>query len=201
MALKTIQFVFERGFQFFSRAIHGESDGLRFMRDCDGGMAFQPCFHHAALVLRAALFAVLVMDVYFHTSHVVTDMRKSVCDDGFSFSRKFLTARDVIVGIDLNDHGVWSCRCLNTFVLDSGLAWLVEINKYGFPQSASVMQTAWKWRQGILDLDHLCHRAARDPELRLSFKIPPDIFAASLGSEEGLISANDAQGLFLGLFQ
>lgn len=105
MALEAVQCVLKRSLEFFRSSVHGECDGFRLMRYGNGRMTFQPCFHHAALVLGAALFAVLVMNMYFHACHVITDMRKSVCDDGFSFSCEFLTARDVIVGIDLDDHG------------------------------------------------------------------------------------------------
>ena len=102
--LQAVHGVFHGGFELLGSAIHGESQGVGLIGDGHGLMAFEAGFHHAALVGRAGLFTVLIIEVDLDAGDVAADVAQGVGDDGFSFSDQFWTAGDVVVGIDLNEH-------------------------------------------------------------------------------------------------
>jgi hypothetical protein len=107
MVLEAVEFMLDSGFQFFSGTVEGKSESFSFVSDGDGRETFEAGFHHAAFVLGAALFAVLVIEVHFDAGDVAADVAEGVRDGGLGLSDEILVARDVMVGVDLDDHGVF----------------------------------------------------------------------------------------------
>jgi hypothetical protein len=90
--------------------IHSAVDGLVQSRcmvsDRDGLAAFEAGFHYAALVVLAALVAALVTQVDLHSRDVIADSAQGTLHYATDLSGQRLVIFDVMVGIDLDLHGV-----------------------------------------------------------------------------------------------
>jgi hypothetical protein len=74
--------------------------------DRDGLAAFEAGFHHAALVVLSTLVAALVAQVDLHSRDVIAEMAQSTLHYAADLSGQSLATFDVMVGIDLDLHGV-----------------------------------------------------------------------------------------------
>ena len=92
--------------QLIGSAVNRLVYGRGVMRDRDRLMAFQAGFHHAALVVRAAFVAALVGQVHLHSRDVIAESAQGIFHDATDLSGQGLVTCDVMVGIDLNLHGV-----------------------------------------------------------------------------------------------
>jgi len=65
--------------------------------------AFQAGFHHAA---RVALIAVFIAQMYLHSRNVIAQVAQRALHYSTDLGDQSLVAFDVMVGIDLNLHGI-----------------------------------------------------------------------------------------------
>jgi hypothetical protein len=92
--------------QFICSAVDGLVQGSCLVSDRDGLAAFEAGFHHAALVVLAALLAALVAQVDLHSRDVMTDSAQGTLHCLPYPSGQRLVTFDVVVGVDLDLHGV-----------------------------------------------------------------------------------------------
>jgi hypothetical protein len=75
------------------------------MSDRAALMALEAGFHHAALVVVAALVAVLVAQVDLHSCDVIAESSQGALHYAIDLSGQRLMSFDVMVGIILDLHG------------------------------------------------------------------------------------------------
>jgi hypothetical protein len=77
------------------------------MSDRDGLQAFETGFHHAAQsVMANLLVAVLIAQVDLHPCDVIAESAQGILHYATDLSGQRLVTFDVMVGIDLDLHGV-----------------------------------------------------------------------------------------------
>ena len=87
--------------QLLCSAVDGLVQGCGLVRDHYGLAAFEAGFHHAALVVLAALVAVLVAQVDLHSRNVIAASAQGTLHDATDLSSQRLVTFDVMVGIDV----------------------------------------------------------------------------------------------------
>jgi hypothetical protein len=92
--------------QLTCSAVDSLGHGCFLVSDRDGLAAFEAGFHHAALVVLGALVAALVAQVDLHSRDVIAEMAQSTLHYATDLSGQSLVTFDVMVGIDLDLHGV-----------------------------------------------------------------------------------------------
>jgi hypothetical protein len=93
--------------QLICSAVNGLVQGGCLISDSDRLAAFKTGFHHAAHVINAALFvAVLIAQVDLHSCDVIAESAQSILYYATDVIGQRLVTFDVMVGIDLDLHGV-----------------------------------------------------------------------------------------------
>jgi len=92
--------------QLICSAVDGLVQGRRLDSNRDGLAAFEAGFHHAALVVLAALVAALGTQVDLDSRDVMADSAQGTLHFATDLSGQRLITFDVMVGIDLDLHGV-----------------------------------------------------------------------------------------------
>jgi len=92
--------------QLTCSAVDSLGHGCFLVSDRDGLAAFEAGFHHAALVVLGALVAALVAQVDLHSRDVIAEMAQSTLHYAPDLSGQSLVTFDVMVGIDLDLHGI-----------------------------------------------------------------------------------------------
>jgi hypothetical protein len=88
-------------------AVNGLVQSGCLISDRDGLTTFEADIHHAAHVLITALFvAVLIAQVDIHQGDVIAETAQSILDYSTDLISQRLVTFDVMVGIDLDLHGV-----------------------------------------------------------------------------------------------
>jgi hypothetical protein len=90
--------------QLIGSSIDGLLQGRRMLSDRDGLAAFQARFHHAALVVRTALIAVLIGQMYLHTRDVIAHSVEGRLNYIPDLIGQRLVTFDGMVCIDLDLH-------------------------------------------------------------------------------------------------
>jgi hypothetical protein len=98
--------VLDQSGQLIRSAVDGLVQGRGMVRDRDGLVAFEAGFHHAALVVLDALVAALVTKVDLHSSDVIADSAQGTLHYATDLSGQRLVIFYVMVGVDLDLHGV-----------------------------------------------------------------------------------------------
>jgi hypothetical protein len=93
--------------QLVCGANNGLVQGGCLISDCDGMAADKTGFDHAAhIVMAALLVAILIAQVDIHLREVFAEPAESILYYAADLSDQRLMACDVVVGIDLDLHGV-----------------------------------------------------------------------------------------------
>jgi hypothetical protein len=92
--------------QLACSAVDSLGHGCFLVSDRDGLPAFEAGFHHAALVVLAGFVGALVAQVDLHSRDVIAEMAQSTLHYATDLSGQSLVTFDVMVGIDLDLHGV-----------------------------------------------------------------------------------------------
>jgi hypothetical protein len=72
----------------------------------DGLASFEAGLHHATLFVLASLIAVFVAQVNLHSRDVISDSDQGIFHCATDLSGQGLVAFDVMVGINLDLHGI-----------------------------------------------------------------------------------------------
>jgi hypothetical protein len=92
--------------QLIGSPVDGLVQSRCLVSDRDGLAAFQAGFHHAALVVLAALIAVLVAQMYLHSRDVIADPVQGTLDYATDLISQNFATFDVMVCIDLDLHNI-----------------------------------------------------------------------------------------------
>ena len=93
--------------QLICSAVDGLVQGRGLVSDRDGLAAFEAGFHHAThVVIAALLVAVLIAQVDLHSRDVIAESAQGALHYATDLSGQRLVTFDVMVGIDLDLHGV-----------------------------------------------------------------------------------------------
>jgi hypothetical protein len=93
--------------QLVCSANNGLIQGGCLISDCDGVAANKAGFDHAAhIVMAALLVTVLIAQVNIHLRDVFTESAESILYYAADMCDQRLMSFDVVVGIDLDLHGV-----------------------------------------------------------------------------------------------
>jgi hypothetical protein len=93
--------------QLISSTVNGWMQGFSMVGDRNRLVTFEACFHHATHVIVAALLvAVLIAQVDFHSRDVIADLAQGTFYDATDMSDHCLVTFDIVVGINLDLHGV-----------------------------------------------------------------------------------------------
>ena len=88
----------------------GNSGAMKELYDLQGGYtkvkAFEAGFHHAALVVLAALVAAPVAQVDFHSGDVIAESAQGALHYASDLCSQRLVTFDIVTGVYLNLHGV-----------------------------------------------------------------------------------------------
>jgi hypothetical protein len=94
--------------QLISSAVNGLIQGLGMVSDRNRLTAFEACFHHAThVVIAVLLVAVLIAQVDFHPGDVIADFAQGTFYDATDMSGQCLVTFDIVVGINLDLHGIF----------------------------------------------------------------------------------------------
>jgi hypothetical protein len=92
--------------QLTGSAVDSLDHGVCLVSDCDGLAAFEAGFHHAALVMLGTLVAALVGQMDLNSRNVIAQVAQRALHYSTDLGDQSLVAFDVMVGIDLNLHGI-----------------------------------------------------------------------------------------------
>jgi hypothetical protein len=98
--------VLDQSGQLIRSSVDGLVQGRCMVSDGDGLAGFEACFHHASLVVLTAFVAALVTQVDLHSRDVIADSAQRTLHYATDLSGQRLVIFDVMVGIDLDLHGV-----------------------------------------------------------------------------------------------
>jgi hypothetical protein len=102
--------VFDQAHQLVRGAIDRQFAGCSLMSDHGGLSTLQAHFHDAPFVVRAVFVAVVIFQVHVYTRDVVAEPTESSFYFAADVGRQGLVALNVVIGIELNLHGVFRWR-------------------------------------------------------------------------------------------
>jgi hypothetical protein len=93
--------------QLIRRAVNSLVQGRCLVNDRDRLAAFEAGFDHAAYIVIATLLgAVLIAQVDFDLRNVIAEPAQGILHDATDLSGHCLVPFDIMVGIDLDLHGI-----------------------------------------------------------------------------------------------
>ena len=98
--------VLDQSGQLICSSVDGLVQGRCMVSDRDGLPAFEAGFHHAALVMLGTLVAALVGQMDLNSRNVIAQVAQRALHYSTDLGDQSLVAFDVMVGIDLNLHGI-----------------------------------------------------------------------------------------------
>jgi hypothetical protein len=102
--------VLDRAFQLLGGSLNGGVDRGCMMRCSHWRMTGEPGFHQAALVVGSVLRSVFVADKDLNPSQTVIKPAESSFNFGLNLGNEGLTAREMIVRMDLYEHDGFLAR-------------------------------------------------------------------------------------------
>lgn len=125
MSALSLDGAIEHGAHLLAGAVNGFLHGFVVMAHTDGRPVADSCFDGALLVLASALAAIGIGKMHFDSRQVAKETFEVLRDEALDAGLQRFAALDVIVGVELNLHGVF----LGTYGRFAAMGWKGESRK------------------------------------------------------------------------